>query len=115
MAKINADNFGKIKTLTCLFFRVHRRYQRANQKNTGCRCYLLYAGYRLYHNQKLNAPTMKIFLIFCRLLLFGVATTFNFEYLFNRQSSNLLLLLAIVIEISLYLLLLHPLIKKLIK
>ncbi|MES2778166.1 MAG: hypothetical protein V4722_28580 [Bacteroidota bacterium] len=58
---------------------------------------------------------MRIFLIFCRLLLFGVATTFNVEYLINRQSSTLLLFLAIFIEVGLYVLLLHPLLKKIIK
>jgi hypothetical protein len=58
---------------------------------------------------------MKMFLIFCRLFLLIVLTTLNFEYLVNRQSSTLLLLLAIFIEVGLYFLLLHPLLKKLIK
>ncbi len=58
---------------------------------------------------------MKLFLIFCRLLSFIVFTTLNFEYLVNRQSNTILLLLAIFIEVGLYFLLLHPLLKKLIK
>ena len=58
---------------------------------------------------------MKMFLIFCRLLLFIVLTTLNFEYLVSRPSSTLLLILAIFIEVGLYFLLLHPLLKKLIK
>ncbi len=58
---------------------------------------------------------MKMFLIFCRLFIFIVITTLNFEYLVNRQSSTLLLILAIFIEVGLYFLLLHPLLKKLIK
>jgi len=58
---------------------------------------------------------MKIFLIFCRLLLFLAITTVNVEYLVNRQSDTWLLLLAIFIEVAMFALLIFPLIKKLIK
>lgn len=51
----------------------------------------------------------------CRILLFLVLSTINFEYLINRQSNWLLFLLAIVIELVLIYLLIYPLIKKLIK
>lgn len=49
-----------------------------------------------------------------RILLFIALTTLNLEYLINRQSSTLLLVLAIVIQIALIYFLIIPLIKKLI-
>ncbi|RZS70704.1 hypothetical protein [Pseudobacter ginsenosidimutans] len=50
-----------------------------------------------------------------RILLFIALTTLNVEYLINRQSSTLLLVLAIVIQLALIYFLITPLIKKLIR
>ncbi len=49
------------------------------------------------------------------ILAFIVLTTLNAEYLINRQSSTLLLLLAILIELTLIYFLIYPFIKKLLK
>jgi len=49
------------------------------------------------------------------ILLFFALTTLNVEYLINRQSSTLLLVLAIVIQLALIYFLITPLIKKLIR
>jgi hypothetical protein len=50
-----------------------------------------------------------------RILLFIALTTINVEYLVNRESSTLLLILAIAIEVALIYFLIIPLIKKLIR
>lgn len=50
-----------------------------------------------------------------RILLFIALSTLNVEYLINRQSSTMLLVLAIVIQVVLIWFLITPLIKKLIR
>lgn len=54
-------------------------------------------------------------LITLRIILFIVASTLNFEYLLNRQSSTVLSALCIVIEFLLFYFLILPLLKKLLK
>lgn len=58
---------------------------------------------------------MKPVNIILRILLFIVLTTFNTEYLINEQSSTLLSLLALFIELLLIYFLIIPIIKTILK
>ena len=55
---------------------------------------------------------MKALVNALRIVLFIVLSTLNFEYLINRQSSTLLLLTSIVLEIVLFYFLIFKLIKQ---
>ncbi|HYJ37151.1 MAG TPA: hypothetical protein VEV87_00985 [Chitinophagaceae bacterium] len=57
---------------------------------------------------------MRSFVLVLQILLFIAITTVNFEYLVNRQSSTLFLILAILIElIAFYFLIYQPIKKRL--
>ena len=57
---------------------------------------------------------MRSFLLVIQILLFIAISTVNFEYLVNRQSSTLLLIVAIFIElIAFYFLIYQPIKKRL--
>jgi hypothetical protein len=55
---------------------------------------------------------MRSLILVLQILLFIGITTVNFEYLVNRQSSTLLLILAIVIELIIFYFLIYQPIKK---